>query len=81
MIRDFDHARHLVAIGEATADLARTSQQAIDLQAAFEARLLELGDCVSLDAIDEGKWICDELATLNADWGEPESAECLAHLY
>lgn len=81
MIRDFNHARHLVAIGEATADMACTSQQATDLQSAFEARLHELGDCQTVAAIEEGKRICAELETLNADWGEPESPECLWHLY
>lgn len=81
MIRDFDHARHLVATGEAAADLARTAQEATDLQVAFEARLLELGNCETIAAIEEGKWICAELETLNADWGEPESPECDWYLY
>lgn len=81
MIRDYDHARHLVAIGEATADMARTSQQATDLQCALEARLHELGNCETIAAIEEGKYLCAELETLNADWGDPESPECLSHLY
>lgn len=80
-IRDFDHARHLVAIGQVEALDAETAQEAIYLQAAFEARLAELGDCTTTQAIDEGKWLCAELETLNAEWGEPHSPECDWHLY
>ena len=80
-ITSFDHAAHLVAIGEAEAADARTSQEAIYLQYAFEARLQELGNCRSCDAIEEGKWLTSQLDALNCDWGEPESPECQWHLY
>lgn len=81
MIRDFDHATALLNAGELEASDARTTQEAIYAQAAFEARLSALGDCTTTMAIEEGKWLCSQLDALNADFGEPESPECSWHLY
>ena len=80
-IQSFDHAEQLVHAGDVTAADARTMQEAIYLQYAFEKRLGELGNCETTQAIDEGKYLADELANLNCDWGNPDSPECDAHLY
>jgi hypothetical protein len=81
LIRDLAHARHLVAIGEATASLARTSQQAEDLRAAFVEHWEALGDFQTCVAIEEGRFLDKQIKELDCDWGDPESPECESHLY
>ncbi len=81
MIRDFDHATALLNAGDLEASDARTSQEAIYAQAAFESRLSALGDCTTPSAIDEGKWLCSQLDALACDFGDGPSPECEWHLY
>ncbi len=80
-IRDHDHARHLVAIGDIAAEDVRDSNSARYLRDAFAERLAELGNCTTCAAIDEGKFLCGEIEALESDWMPAESPECAAHLY
>jgi hypothetical protein len=80
-IRDFDHARALVNAGDVTAADVGDSHSACLLHDAFSARLDELGDCRSESAIDEGKFICDQLDALDCDWMDEPAPECQSHLY
>ena len=80
-IRDFNHARQLVAEGDITHADVRDSHSAIMLRDAFEERFNALGDCTTTAAIDEAKWIADELDALDSDWMDPPSPECEWHLY
>lgn len=80
-IRDFDHARHLVAIGEAESSLARTPQDAEYLRAALVQRWEALGDFETAQDIEEGKWLDSQIKALDCDWGDPVSPVCVWHLF
>lgn len=80
-LADLDQARHLVAIGDIEARDVRDSGSASLLRIAFDERLKSLGDCTSCAAIDEGKFLVDQISELDCDWLDAPSAECSAHLY
>jgi hypothetical protein len=81
-IEDFAHATALVAEGDITHTWVDDPSSAELLLEAFESRLAALEFAPFTDAVKcESEFLRDQIAALNCDWEDPESPECLAHLY